>query len=67
MPDTLPEQPTILTVRETAQALRVSESTVHRMIRDRELGSVRIRGCTRILGTEVLDLLGHQKGTADTD
>ena len=67
MSDTSVKQPILLTVRETALTLRVSESTVHRMIRDSELGSVRIRGCTRIPGDEVAALLSHQKEPTDTD
>jgi len=47
--------PLLLTIPETARILSVSPSTVHRMIRDDELRATHIRGCSRILGSSVMD------------
>lgn len=41
-------EPLAYTVRECASALRVSERTVHRLIRSGALGAVRISRCVRV-------------------
>ncbi|WP_319404795.1 helix-turn-helix domain-containing protein [uncultured Desulfosarcina sp.] len=46
----------LLTIGETAEALNCSVRTVHRLIENRELEAVKIRGCKRVTVTSV-DLL----------
>lgn len=43
----------LITISEAALMLRVSRSTIHRMIQDGELRRVTIRGCTRIVKSSV--------------
>lgn len=47
----------LLTVKEAARRLHISERTVYRMLHCGELSRIRVRGCTRVLGSEVADLL----------
>lgn len=56
------EQGWLLTIPEAAERLRVSERTVYRMIRDRELRPVRIRGCTRIVGSHLAEVIDETEG-----
>jgi excisionase family DNA binding protein len=49
--------PELLTIPEAAKSLRVSESTVYRLLRDDELIPVKLRGCTRISGTDLARLM----------
>jgi excisionase family DNA binding protein len=42
------------TMKEIAEMMRVSEKTVKRMIRDRELRAVKFRGSTRIPYSELI-------------
>lgn len=44
----------LFTVSETAEALRLSRSTVYRLFRDRKLRSVRI-GCRRLVRVSELE------------
>jgi excisionase family DNA binding protein len=47
----------LLTVSEAARRLRVSQRTLYRMLRCGELRRIKVRGCTRVLGSEVAYLL----------
>jgi excisionase family DNA binding protein len=44
---------TLLTIRETAARLRVSERTVYRLIRDRKLRLTKVRGSSFVKDAEV--------------
>jgi excisionase family DNA binding protein len=46
----------LLRVHEAAQRLNVSIRTIWRMIAAKELHAVRIRGCTRVVPTQVMHL-----------
>jgi excisionase family DNA binding protein len=56
------EHATLLTIPEVALRLRVSESTVYRMLHDDELASVKIRGCTRIACSNLSSLIEQDAG-----
>lgn len=48
---------TMLRVNEVAKKLSVSSRTVWRMIAEGQLKAVRVRGCRRIYGSSVAELL----------
>jgi excisionase family DNA binding protein len=54
--------PTLLTVREVAQVMRVSTMTVYRLIRAGDLMATRVGRSYRIFETDVATYLG--RGTA---
>ena len=48
----------LYTVKQAAEFATVSASTIYRDIADGKLGTVKVRGCTRILGTALQIYLG---------
>jgi excisionase family DNA binding protein len=56
------DDPQLLTISEAARSLRISEGTVYRMLRDDELRPVKLRGCTRISGSDLAKLIADDEG-----
>ena len=54
----------LLTIRETAELLRVSERTVYGLLDNRAIRRVRIGGATRIEHDEIVRYLDAQRETA---
>lgn len=53
----MPSPDRLLTVTEVAQAMRVSNMTIYRLIRAGELRALRVGSCYRIRATDVDDYL----------
>ena len=52
----------LYTVKQAAEFATVSASTIYRVIAEGKLETVKIRGCTRILGTVLLAYCGMAAG-----
>lgn len=54
----------LLTLPETAQALRVSEATIYRLMRRGEISVIKLNGRTLVEATELRRLINERRVTA---